>query len=115
VTSLQNCAFGVGADEDRERIYSLIPGDADIVITHTPPHGILDKPSPDSEHLGCRPLLSAVVCRVQPTLHVFGHVHGAYGTTTLANTFFVNASLAGPDYNLKNSPVVVDIVLPEAA
>ncbi len=112
ITPLRDGAFGVGAEQDRERLFSFIPRDTDVVITHSPPYGILDQPSPAREHLGCRALLNAVV-RVQPTLHAFGHVHGAYGTTTFGDTFFANASLVDADHKLKNSPIVIDIVMPE--
>ena len=47
-----------------------IPSDIDILVTHTPPKHHLDLPS----GLGCEHLL-AEVWRVQPTLHVFGHIH----------------------------------------
>src|SRR4051812_924372 len=104
----------MGVEQDRERFFSLIPCDTDVVISHSPPHGILDQTSATREHLGCRALLNAVV-RVQPTLHAFGHVHGAYGTTTFGDMFFTNASVVGPDYKVKTSPIVIDIVMPEAA
>jgi Icc-related predicted phosphoesterase len=49
-----------------------VPGDTDILVTHTPPKHHLDLPLPQG--LGCEHLL-AEVRRVKPTLHVFGHVH----------------------------------------
>ncbi|KAI9732624.1 MAG: hypothetical protein M1834_003960 [Cirrosporium novae-zelandiae] len=51
-----------------------IPPDTDILITHAPPRFHLDLPV----SLGCKFLLSEV-WKVQPILHVFGHVHAAYG------------------------------------
>lgn len=47
-----------------------VPRDTDVLITHTPPKYHLDLPAA----LGCEHLL-AEVRRVQPALHVFGHVH----------------------------------------
>ncbi|TVY73337.1 Metallophosphoesterase MPPED2 [Lachnellula suecica] len=49
-----------------------IPAGVDIVMTHGPPHSILDKV--DGQHLGCRHLLQAV-SRVKPLMHCFGHIH----------------------------------------
>lgn len=47
-----------------------IPADADILVTHGPPKYHLDLPAA----LGCESLLEEV-WKVQPPLHVFGHVH----------------------------------------
>ena len=48
-----------------------IPPETDILVTHTPPKHHLDLP-PSS--LGCEHL-AAEVARVQPLVHIFGHVH----------------------------------------
>ena len=47
-----------------------IPSDVDVLVTHGPPKYHFDLPAA----LGCEHLLDEV-WRVQPTLHVFGHVH----------------------------------------
>lgn len=51
-----------------------IPGDIDILVTHTPPRHHLDLPA----GLGCDYLLEEV-WRVRPKVHIFGHVHAGYG------------------------------------
>lgn len=49
-----------------------------ILITHMPPHGILDFAMSGS-HWGCKDLLQTVTERVKPKYHFFGHVHeGTY-------------------------------------
>ncbi|KAA8650264.1 hypothetical protein EYZ11_003840 [Aspergillus tanneri] len=53
-----------------------VPPSTDILITHTPPHAHLDLSPVYST--GC-PFLLAESWRVRPTLHVFGHIHAAYG------------------------------------
>jgi predicted phosphodiesterase len=58
-----------------------VPGDTDILVTHTPPKYHLDLPLPQG--LGCEHLL-AEVRRVKPTLHVFGHVHWGAGQTVVS-------------------------------
>jgi Icc-related predicted phosphoesterase len=56
----------------------LVPGDGvDIMITHGPPMGILDR-TLRHEDVGCEHLRRAVE-RVRPRLHVFGHIHEAWG------------------------------------
>ncbi|KAI9371527.1 Metallo-dependent phosphatase-like protein [Aspergillus egyptiacus] len=49
----------------------------DILLTHGPPHGILDF-VPGAGNVGCESLYRAVE-RSRPALHVFGHIHEGYG------------------------------------
>lgn len=54
----------------------------DIVVTHGPPHGIMDMTA-ERERVGC-PQLFAAVARAQPKLHCFGHVHSSWGAKLVA-------------------------------
>lgn len=103
-TPLYGGAFGMSSAAARRRLYSKIPSDTDVLVTHGPPYGILDCSPGSSIHSGCRELLDAVV-RVRPRLHAFGHIHGAYGICETDSTTFVNASLFGIDGDL-NAPIV---------
>jgi Icc-related predicted phosphoesterase len=105
VTPLFGEAFGVVSDNRRAKLYSKIPDDTDILVTHCPPYGILDQTPGSDYHAGCQQLLGAVR-RVKPMLHVFGHVHGSYGTYSTRDTLFVNAALPGQGYDLSNAPHV---------
>jgi Icc-related predicted phosphoesterase len=96
VTPLYGGAFGMSSDRDRRRLYSGISEDVDIVVTHGPPFGILDR-APDSKvHSGCPELLEAVR-RIEPKLHVFGHVHGMPGLVRTDRTTFANVAVLGLD------------------
>lgn len=108
VTPLYGGAFGFSSPTDRKRLYARIPEDTDILITHGPPHGILDVAPGSSIHAGCTELLDAVL-RVRPRLHVFGHIHGAGGIFTTEHTTFVNAALPGIDAEIERTPIVLDI------
>ena len=55
---------------------NTIPPETDILVTHTPPYTHRDL-GPNFS-IGC-PFLLSEVWRVRPILHVFGHVHFAYG------------------------------------
>ncbi|KAL9113346.1 MAG: hypothetical protein Q9227_002387 [Pyrenula ochraceoflavens] len=55
-----------------------IPAGVDIVMTHGPPKGILDRCARSGERLGCENLLRATR-RVRPLMHCFGHIHNGYG------------------------------------
>jgi Icc-related predicted phosphoesterase len=105
VTPLYGGAFGMSSATDRKRLYSQIPKDTDVLITHGPPYGIDSDPD-SAMHAGCRELFDAVM-RVRPRLHVFGHVHAAYGIFETDQTTFVNAALLGPDGDLAKAPIAM--------
>ena len=104
-------AFNVPRGLPIRRYWDTIPADTNVLITHGPPHGILDQAAPhrNSEHLGCEELVEAVK-RVNPDIHVFGHIHGGYGSRTYPNrTQFFNASLLNEAYEEGNAPFEVEI------
>jgi Icc-related predicted phosphoesterase len=102
-------AFNLGrSSPELARVWSLIPDDTDILITHGPPYGILDQPFGRGEHAGCELLLKRVT-EVRPRLHVFGHIHGSYGQTRVGQTLFVNACLCNEAYQPVNPPAVIDL------
>lgn len=96
--------------QDIRKMWDMIPLDTDILITHGPPYGILDEV--DGVNVGCEELRTAVE-RVKSRLHVFGHVHEAYGTMRLkhekSDTICVNASIMNDRYNPVNKPITVEI------
>lgn len=108
VTPLYGGAFGRSSEKDRSKLYASIPEDVDVLVTHGPPFGTLDCSSGNARHSGCPQLLEAVT-RLKPRLHVFGHVHGAYGMVSREETMFVNAALLGPDGDLKESAIALRI------
>ncbi|GFO26581.1 metallophosphoesterase domain-containing protein 1 [Plakobranchus ocellatus] len=114
-----------------------IPSKTDILVTHSPPYGILDLGTkwttrklprltnawhavlpdrecdicgashPGRDHWGCPHLREEVLIRIKPTLHLFGHVHECNGVTTRKGITFSNAAYA----NAKR-PRVFDYYLP---
>jgi predicted phosphohydrolase len=98
-------AFGLSSAEDRRRLYAQILEDTDILVSHGPPYGVLDSDANSGLHSGCRELFDAVI-RVRSKLHVFGHVHGAYGIFRTEHTTFVNAALLGIHGGLDKAPLV---------
>jgi Icc-related predicted phosphoesterase len=89
------------------RHWDLIPAGVDILVTHGPPYGILDRTA-RGQCVGCEELLP-VVERLRPRLHVFGHIHEAYGQVEVKGTRFVNASVLDLHYRRVNAPVVIDV------
>lgn len=78
-----------------------IPSDTDVLITHQPPLGILD--GSNGVCYGSRKLLERIV-ETSIRLHLFGHVHAAYGTQGNKDRMFVNSSQVDENYVLANMP-----------
>ena len=60
----QNWAFNRHHGNDINRHWNLIPTNTNILITHGPPYGILDK-NAEGQHIGCKDLLRKVQERRQ--------------------------------------------------
>lgn len=88
--------------------WAQIPSGIDILVTHGPPMGILDWSNYSHEHVGCADLRRAI-SRVKPKLHVFGHIHGSYGTAVHAGTLFVNAAICDEAYRPNHPPIVIEM------
>ena len=63
--------------QEAGKLWSEIPEDADVVVTHTPPKGHCDTATKD-DRSGC-PALLRRLAEVRPLLHVCGHIHEARG------------------------------------
>lgn len=79
--------------------WDLIPNDIDVLITHGPPHGILDKVRYDNLTVGC-PKLAVKVKEIKPQVHVFGHIHEAKGIHEEDGITYINASVVDFRYEL---------------
>jgi Icc-related predicted phosphoesterase len=106
--NLDGVAFRMSDPADRKHHWARIPKGIDILITHGPPLGILDVEYGTQVHAGDPELLKAVI-RVKPRLHMFGHIHGGYGTTTTEHTKFVNAALYGKLADLDKPPILLEL------
>jgi Icc-related predicted phosphoesterase len=106
--NIDGMAFRMSKPEDRKRHWARMPKGIDILITHGPPLGVLDVEYGAQEHAGDPELLKAVI-RVRPRLHVFGHIHGGYGTATRGFTKFVNVALYGELAELEKPPVLLQL------
>ena len=100
-------AFNKRRGEALRQVWEQIPQNTDILVTHTPPFGVLD------DGLGCEELSDRLVT-VKPKMHLFGHIHRGYGLQESGKTKFINAALAAeqPDFLtmepfLKNNPLKV--------
>lgn len=76
--------------EQQNRNYAAIPDDTDVLVTHTPPYGILD--FDDNIHYGSEELLQRVAA-VAPRLHLFGYIHRQRGITGNGIMRFSNGAI----------------------
>jgi len=102
-----NWAFNLPRGPRLAEIWAQIPNDTDVLVTHTPPYGILDRVD-SGEHVGCEDLRRALQ-RVKPKVHVFGHVHEDRGVMELNGTTFINACICNERYMAVHQPIVFDL------
>lgn len=111
VPNLEGWAF-YGRHSELERRFREIPLDTDILVTHGPPWGILDK---GMNHFGSEELAIALK-PLDLQLHCFGHIHESYGVEDHGGgRYTVNASNCDERYELVNPPIVVELNTQEAS
>ena len=117
-----SCKAFTGTEAELKAKFELIPDDIDILVTHSPPYGILDqmkRPSGRCEidgSAGSKELLKQVF-EIRPKLHVFGHIHEGHGKymhmhdalelgfENISPITFVNASHMNEHYEPVNKPI----------
>jgi hypothetical protein len=80
-----NWAFNVARGAAIRRYWQIIPEGTDVLVTHGPPFGVLDKSLSSTPHLGCEELAKAIE-QIRPRLNIFGHIHGGHGQMTANGT-----------------------------
>ena len=93
-------------DDVLEELRATLPAFAkdglDVLVSHGPPAGILDKGAGSDA-------LAELVRDTKPRYHVFGHQHNCFGTIVTGRTCFVNASSTDGLFALCKPPLVVDV------
>jgi Icc-related predicted phosphoesterase len=87
---------------------SNIPNDVEILISHGPPYDILDQLL-NGASVGCQDLWSKILDLTKLKIHVFGHIHCAYGEKFINNVKFINASICDEYYSATNKPIIIDL------
>lgn len=104
-----NWAFNRYRGPDIQKHWDKIPLQTDILITHGPVSGILDK-TINSHEVGCVDLLNTIE-KIKPKIHLCGHIHEAYGVVNTAHTKFINAAVLDEKYRLMHSPIEFEITV----
>ena len=84
-----------------------IPNNTDILITHGPAYGYVDKVIGRPENLGCE-LLTDRIKEIKPKIHVCGHIHTGYGYTFDGETHYINAAVLNESYNYHHKPLTIE-------
>jgi Icc-related predicted phosphoesterase len=103
------CTAFTGNEELLAEKFALIPDDIDILVTHGPPYGVLDR-TVRGECVGSKSLqMKLYTSFPNLKLHVFGHIHEAYGVdaTRWDDTDYkrINCSHVNELYEPVNKPI----------
>jgi Icc-related predicted phosphoesterase len=110
-------AYNVFRGEDIKNKWAEIPDETQILITHGPSMGILDRVQNfngqkcewEVEHVGCQDLYNRIQELKNLKIHVFGHIHSGYGQVEINGVRYVNPSVCTEEYKPINSPIVVEL------
>lgn len=109
-----NWAF-MTSDDKLAKIYSKIPSNTDILLTHDAPYGtsdviLQDVWWSDGKHIGCKPLSDAVAEKC-PVLMLHGHLHSTNHELEMAGeTKVYNVSLLDENYKMSYKPLYLELV-----
>ena len=103
-----NWAFNLPRGDVLKNKWATIPENTDVLVTHGPPHNILDM-LPNGEKVGCVDLLDRVLELKNLKLHIFGHIHCGYGTKIIGNTKYVNVAICTEAYRPTNKPIIIKL------
>jgi len=98
-------AFMIDDPGQDERIFNRVRDGLDVLVTHSPPFGILDEISwPGSKGL------RRAIERARPRVHVFGHNHPSYGMLlTTFGVLCINAATCDSENRPKHAAIVLDL------
>lgn len=90
------------------KLFSYIPEDTDVLLTHGGPKGILQK-LPGGLDVGMPELAERISQLPKLKVSAFGHIHHSYGTKTINNIQYVNSAIVGEDYKTHNKPITINL------
>ncbi len=92
--------------ERQSRNYAKIPGDTDVLITHSPAYGILDYD--DGISYGSEEILKKLP-DLHLKAHLFGHLHARHGILEQNGITFSNGAIMSADYTVPNTPNLITL------
>ena len=103
-----NWAWNRDRGEQIKGHWDKIPLDTNVLITHGPPFSILDRNLYEM-NVGCEELLKKLDDLKNLKLHIFGHIHEAYGIVEKNNVIFANVCACLYKFEPTHLPMVIDI------
>ena len=105
-------AFNKARGNEIAQCWNEIPIDTEIVITHSPIYGYLDRAMNNNQNVGCADLYHRLR-EVNPHLHFSGHIHEGYGWKTMGLSVWhdlqvFNGSSCNLRYECINPPITFD-------
>ena len=107
-----NWAWNYQRGPEIAEVWSKIPEDTNILITHGPPYGKLDRVEKwnGTSNEGCKDLKERVQQLKHLKLHIFGHMHLQGGQMLeVDGVKYWNAAVCDEQYKPINNIIVVDI------
>lgn len=97
------CKAFMKKDKQLKKYWDMIPDDIDILITHSPPYGILDQVPTDSKiNKGSKSLRNSIE-KIMPEMVLFGHIHEQGGKyVQKEGILYINGSLVDERYRNVN-------------
>lgn len=96
------------SEAELAEIYSKIPEDTDILVTHCPPFSILDC-TDNGDYAGSLALFDRIQQLKNLKYHLLGHIHENSGKWfKKGNTTFYNCSVLDENYKFKNFPIMFE-------
>ena len=100
-------SFALRGPTHAKNVWANIPQDTQVLITHGPAHGILDR-TIYGDLAGCQELFLRI-CDVLPKVHIFGHIHETYGFQEVAGVKHYNVSVCTVRYSPDNPATIIDL------
>jgi Icc-related predicted phosphoesterase len=95
-------------DDDLAENWTMIPDDVDILITHGPPHGCLDL-TQRGVNAGSKTLSNRLTELTNLKLHVFGHIHEAFGVFATKDCTYTNVAHVDRSYEPRKERTVIEL------
>jgi Icc-related predicted phosphoesterase len=93
--------------EELKRRWANIPDNTDILVTHGPAYGYVDKVLGRYDNLGCELLIQRIK-QIKPKIHVCGHIHSGRNLLFDNGTLYINASVLNERYEYNYKPITID-------
>ncbi len=109
-------AYNYNRGKDIASIWSKIEDDTNVLLTHSPPYGILDLVEDNyfnrgrNLHQGCTDLLNRINSLKELKLSCFGHLHlEGCKMAQVNNVNYINAAQCDEEYQIRNKPMIIEL------